>query len=234
MKIWESTHVFDHPWERVVHAAWRKYPNPISKAVSGMDVLDRHIDERGVLQTRRLIQTRWDIPSWVTGLIGLRNPNYSHETSEVNPFDKTLTLKTVNLDCKGFVSVDEKLTYAPHPDDPKKTLLTQSTEVCMYGVPLVAKLESMLLSQFSTNSHKGRSALEWVIGNISREYDELTAKISDEYTQISQHLAKEVDHITTKVDKGVDDILISGLQRRRIKSFSAERKAQETGWEATL
>jgi hypothetical protein len=73
-----------------------------------------------------------------------------------------------------------------------------------------------------------------VIGNISREYDELTAKISDEYTQISQHLAAEVDNITTKVDKGVDDILISGLQRRRFKSFSAECKAQETGWEATI
>ncbi|CAH1644913.1 unnamed protein product [Spodoptera littoralis] len=30
MKIWTSEHTFNHPWETVAQAAWRKYPNPIT------------------------------------------------------------------------------------------------------------------------------------------------------------------------------------------------------------
>ena len=45
-------------------AAWRKYPNPFKPEVEGIDVVDRHIDDKGVLRTHRLMSTRWGIPSW--------------------------------------------------------------------------------------------------------------------------------------------------------------------------
>lgn len=55
-----------YPWEQVAYGAWRKYPNPISQAVTGIDVLRREVDINGVLRTERVLQTTWDIPGWVT------------------------------------------------------------------------------------------------------------------------------------------------------------------------
>ena len=57
-----------HPWETVVHAAWRKYPNPINPAVKGIDVLERKISKDGVLRSERILKTEWDVPSWVTSV----------------------------------------------------------------------------------------------------------------------------------------------------------------------
>ena len=45
-------------------AAWRKYPNPFNPAVEGIDVVDRQVDEKGVLKSHRLMSTRWGIPNW--------------------------------------------------------------------------------------------------------------------------------------------------------------------------
>jgi len=179
MKIWTSEHTFDHPWETVVHAAWRKYPNPINPAVTGMDVVSRKVSEDGVLRTERVLETQFNIPSWVTRLIGLTNPNYSHELSEVDRSKREMTLQTINLNCTNFVSVDEKLTYKPHPQDPtSRTILEQETVVTVRGVPLIDYCEKLFLSSYETNANKGRQALEWVIGNIKREYGELSNKLT--------------------------------------------------------
>jgi len=179
MKIWTSEHTFDHPWETVVHAAWRKYPNPINPAVTGMDVVSRKVSEDGVLRTERVLETQFNIPSWVTRLIGLTNPNYSHELSEVDRSKREMTLQTINLNCTNFVSVDEKLNYKPHPQDPtSRTILEQETVVTVRGVPLIDYCEKLFLSSYETNANKGRQALEWVIGNIKREYGELSNKLT--------------------------------------------------------
>ena len=55
---------FRHSWETVAKAAWRKYPNPFNPAVEGIDVVDRYVDEKGVLKSHRLMSTRWGFPSW--------------------------------------------------------------------------------------------------------------------------------------------------------------------------
>ena len=57
---------FSNPWELVVRAHWRKYPNKFNKAVEGIDVLDRKVDDKGVLKSHRLLSTRWLIPGWAT------------------------------------------------------------------------------------------------------------------------------------------------------------------------
>jgi len=192
MKIWTSEHVFDHPWETVVHAAWRKYPNPINPAVSGIDVLNRRVAEDGVLHSERVIETSFNIPSWVTGLIGLTNPNYSHEFSEVDRNNREMTLKTINLNCTNFVSVDEKLTYKPHPQDSSKTVLEQETIVTVRGVPLVDYCEKLFLSTYESNAKKGRQGIEWVIDNIKREYEEISTKLSHEVIGLSDKLTNEL------------------------------------------
>lgn len=192
MKIWTSEHVFNHPWDTVVHAAWRKYPNPINPAVTGIDVIKRHVSEDGILRSERVIETQFSIPSWVTRLIGLTNPNYSHEFSEVDRSKQEMTLKTVNLNCTNFISVDEKLTYKPHPQDPQKTVLEQETVVNVRGVPLIDYCEQLFLSKYETNANKGRLGIEWVIGNIKREYDEISTKLSHEVLGLTDKLTSEL------------------------------------------
>jgi len=187
MKVWSHEHVFDHPWHTVVHAAWRKYPNPLKPEVVGLDVIDRKVDANGVLRTNRVITTEWHVPSWVTRLIGLRNPSFSFESSEVNPQKQEMVLKSRNLNCTNFVAVDETLVYRPHPEDPQKTILEQSAVISIRGIPLVDYTEDLLASTMRNNANKGRQAMEWVIDNIKKEYDGFSKKIITEFNELTHH-----------------------------------------------
>jgi len=187
MKVWSQEHVFDHPWDTVVHAAWRKYPNPLKPEVVGLDVIDRKVDSNGVLRTSRVLTTEWKIPSWVTRLIGLRNPSHSFEQSEVDTKAQRMVLQTKNLNCTNFVSVDETLIYRPHPDDPNKTLLEQSAVISFSGIPLIDYMENTLVSTMSNNANKGRLAMEWVIDNLKKEYDGLSHKLITEFNELAHH-----------------------------------------------
>jgi len=62
--------IFRHPWNTVVQAVWRKYPNKYNPAVVGLDVIDRQIDKKtGVLKSHRLMQTKWGLPDWSSAVI---------------------------------------------------------------------------------------------------------------------------------------------------------------------
>jgi hypothetical protein len=43
---------FRHPWETVVHAAFRKYPNPMNKAITAIDVVRQDVDQGKLLKFR--------------------------------------------------------------------------------------------------------------------------------------------------------------------------------------
>jgi len=73
------------------------------------------------------------------------------------------------------MSIDERLSYTAHPDDPTKTLLTQEAVVTVRGVPLSSYIEGFLTNTISLNANKGRQAMEWVIGKINAEVHDLRA-----------------------------------------------------------
>ncbi|KYM80730.1 Protein slowmo [Atta colombica] len=103
MKIWTSEHTFDHPWETVAQAAWRKYPNPMVPSVIGADVIDREV-VNGVLHTHRLVvSTQWGFPKWTQALIGYANLCYASERSEVDPVNKQMILRTHNTIYEKFL-----------------------------------------------------------------------------------------------------------------------------------
>nr|KAF6423439.1 PRELI domain containing 3B [Rousettus aegyptiacus] len=146
MKIWTSEHVFEHPWETVTTAAMQKYPNPMNPSVVGVDVLDRHVDPSGKLHSHRLLSTEWGLPSIV---------------------------KSISF--TNMVSVDERLIYKPHPQDPERTVLTQEAIITVKGVSLSSYLEGLMASTISSNANKGREAMEWVIHKLNAEIEELAA-----------------------------------------------------------
>ncbi|CAD7669179.1 unnamed protein product [Nyctereutes procyonoides] len=166
MKIWTSEHVFDHPWETVTTAAMQKYPNPMNPSVVGVDVCTSH----------RLLSTEWGLPSIVKSLIGAaRTKTYVQEHSVVDPVEKTMELKSTNISFTNMVSVDERLIYKPHPQDPEKTVLTQEAIISVKGVSLSSYLEGLMASTISSNANKGREAMEWVIHKLNAEIEELAA-----------------------------------------------------------
>ncbi|XP_036302784.1 PRELI domain containing protein 3B-like [Pipistrellus kuhlii] len=172
MKIWTLEHVFDHPWETVTTAAMQKYPNPMKSSVVGVDVLERYVDPSGKLHSHRLLSTEWGLPS----LIGAaRTKTYVQEHSVVDPVEKTMELKSTNISFTNMVSVDERLIYKPHPQDPERTVLTQEAIITVKGVSLSSYLEGLMVRTISLNASKGREAMEWVIHKLNAEIEELTA-----------------------------------------------------------
>ncbi|KAK7602976.1 hypothetical protein V9T40_002975 [Parthenolecanium corni] len=193
MKIWTSEHVFNHSWETVVQAAWRKYPNPMNPAVLGTDVIDRKVVD-GVLHTHRLVTSEWGLPGWARSIVGPSGVCYASENSEVDPKTREMKLQTRNLSFGSLVAVDEKLTYQPCPNDSSKTLLKQEAIVTVHGVPLSNYLENMLTNNISCNASKGRQAIEWVI-----------TKIETEMTDLKNSAVKNKDEIITQTRKSIDD-----------------------------
>ncbi|KAM9296981.1 PRELI domain containing protein 3B [Gastrophryne carolinensis] len=148
----------------------QKYPNPMNPSVVGVDVLNRYVDSRGKLHSDRLLSTEWGMPSIVKSLIGATRTNtYVQEHSVVDPVEKTMELKSTNITFTNMISVDERLVYKPHPEDDKKTVLTQEAIITVKGVSLSSYLEGMMANTISSNANKGRDAMEWVIGRLNTE-----------------------------------------------------------------
>ncbi|KAJ8726373.1 hypothetical protein PYW07_001071 [Mythimna separata] len=205
MKIWTSEHTFNHPWETVAQAAWRKYPNPMNPAVIGTDVIERKVVD-GVLVTHRLVSSKWYFPRWAQALIGTAKICYASEKSEVNPNQREMTLKTSNLSFCRYIAVDETVRYKPHPSDTSKTLLTQEAVVTVQGVPLSNYMEDLLANRISLNAGKGRQAIEWVIGKIDAEIKELASTACKSTDELLSHTKKSLDDITSTARRSMDDI----------------------------
>ncbi|XP_017056475.1 protein slowmo [Drosophila ficusphila] len=200
MKIWTSEHIFNHPWETVTQAAWRKYPNPMTPSIIGTDVVERRVVD-GVLHTHRLVQSKWYFPKWTHALIGTAKTCFASERSTVDPERKQMVLKTNNLTFCRNISVDEVLYYEPHPADASKTLLKQEATVTVFGVPLSHYMEDLLTSTISTNASKGRQGLEWVIGLINTEVKGIARGTDELIHEVTESARKSMDEISVQAAK---------------------------------
>ena len=82
MKIFESHHLFNYPWEQVSAANWKKYPNEMSTQVVGVDILRREVDPVSkILRTERVISCEQSIPKWLSFLVGGLKRQYVRDLS---------------------------------------------------------------------------------------------------------------------------------------------------------
>nr|XP_020137869.1 PRELI domain containing protein 3A isoform X6 [Microcebus murinus] len=155
-----------HPWDAVAQAAMRKYPNPMNPSVVGVDVLERRVDGRGRLHSLRLLSTEWGLPALATAILGTsRTLTYIQERSVVDPVEKKMELSSTNITLTNLVSVNERLVYTPHPENPEMTVLTQEAIITIKGISLGNYLESLMANTISSNAKKGWAAIEWIIEN---------------------------------------------------------------------
>ena len=179
--VWFSIdeHKFGHPWEKVVEAALRKYPNPESKNVCGTDVYDRHVDKEGKLHSKRLITTVWSNPytKWMSKLTGfdLTKTLHAIEYSIVDPKQKSYELTSCNYNFLDYIVVEEKLIYTPHPIDPNTTLLKQQWHVTCNNLSFNSFLENAMGTTMQNNAKKGRLGMEYVINQVKEEVERFTS-----------------------------------------------------------
>ncbi|XP_038953060.1 PRELI domain containing protein 3A isoform X2 [Rattus norvegicus] len=153
-----------HPWDTVIKAAMRKYPNPMNPCVVGVDVLERSVDGYGRLHSLRLLSTEWGLPGLVRAILGAnRTLTYIKERSVVDPAARKMELCSTNITLTNLVSVNERLVYTPHPENPEKTVLTQEAIITVKGISLGSYLESLMATTISSNAKKGWAAIEWII-----------------------------------------------------------------------
>ncbi|KAI1731661.1 PRELI-like family domain-containing protein [Ditylenchus destructor] len=179
MKVWSTEHIYEHPWQTVVNAAYRKYPNPMNGSVTGMDIVQQNV-ENGVLKTERILQSQFHVPAWAARLTGFSGVQYSREYTEIDPTRRQMVLNTRNLNCSSFLHVDERLIYSPSQSDPSKTQLKQEVAVSVNLPAFTDSCEKMFLNTYANNAMKGRNGLEWVIDQLKREYNEISSKVSSE------------------------------------------------------
>lgn len=215
MKIWTSEHTFNHPWEKVTQAAWRKYPNPMTPSIIGTDVVERRVIN-GVLHTHRLVQSRWYLPQWARALIGTANSCFASEQSTVDPVKRQMILKTTNLTFCRHISVDEVLYYEPHPIDPAKTLLKQEATVTVHGVPLSHYMEEIVTSSISANAGKGRQGLEWVIDRINSEVKGIAETAVKSTDELIMNTRRSLDDMAERARKSMDEISAQADKHIRI------------------
>ncbi|KAI4464455.1 msf1/px19 related [Holotrichia oblita] len=227
MKIWTSEHTFNHPWETVATAAWRKYPNPHNPAVIGTDVVERRV-VNGVLHTHRLVSSKWYFPRWAQALIGSAKVCYASEKSKVDPIGREMILKTINLTFCRHIAVNETLKYVPHPSDSTKTLLKQEATVTVKGVPLNTYMEDLLTNKISLNAGKGRQAMEWVIGKLDTDVKDFASSAVKSTDELLHQTKKSLDDITTSAKKSMDDISHKAMKSLdQIPNLTNGQKCQE-------
>ncbi|KAB7498617.1 Protein slowmo [Armadillidium nasatum] len=201
MKIWTTEHVFNHPWETVVQAVWRKYPNPHKPEVLSTDIVDRKV-EKGILYSTRFISSRWGLPGWAKKLIGSDGMCYAFENSEVDPVKQKMKMRTRNVSFANTVSMDERMEYKPDPNDASKTIVHQEMFIAVRGVPLTSYIENYLINYASNNSSKGKDAMEWIIKKIDVEVEELMHT----YKRGTSELKTSIGKFQDTAKKSIGDI----------------------------
>jgi len=199
MKIWSTEHIFNHPWEKVTAAAWRKYPNELNPDVKQIDVYERDVTKDGKLVTKRVFGNTMMLPALLGQLLGLPDMCYAIEHITVDPVAKTMTLRMLNHTFCGILSCNEKLVYRQSTDDENVTVLEQSANINVTGISFQNYFENLIVKGFDKNCVKGRQAIENVVGLINTEMDELVKTFDTEVQELSRSFDKKLQTLDTEV-----------------------------------
>ncbi|ORY96247.1 PRELI-like family-domain-containing protein [Syncephalastrum racemosum] len=166
MKLFKTLHEFSYEWSLVSAANWQKYPNENATHVKHVDVLNRSVDpETGILTTERLFTVNQNVPTIIQKILGTGTTHYVREVSTIDPRRKHLTMNSVNLTMSNLLTVEEKIEYMEHPEDPLKTQFVQ--EAAISAGSLVSRwgslLEEFTLRRFQQNAANGREGFNKVL-----------------------------------------------------------------------
>jgi len=171
VKLFSVEHEFQHPFERVTSAFWRKYPNEASAHVKAIDITDRRIDAQGRLITNRIMSCESAIPSWLRAA-GLPSRCFVAESSVVDPVSRSMVVKSSNLSGASLMVVEETCTYSQSQTAPASaTHYKQEARITAFLPFVSGKFESYSVANLQSKSAEGMAVVEKLCQRIAKAAD---------------------------------------------------------------
>lgn len=159
VKLFQQDHIFQHNFDTVTSAFWRKYPNNHASHVKEIDCYARKIDGKGRLIVHRLMRCESQVPSWLCTL-GISNSAYACETTIVDPVSKQMIVKSRNITGANIMIVEETCLYKPHTDNPDWTSYNQSARIAAFMPFISKKIENFSYSNMALKAPLGLDVIE--------------------------------------------------------------------------
>jgi len=172
MKLFESTHLFQHSWDNVTSAIWRKYPNERAPHVLHIETIDQYVEpETGVLVLERLIIAKDKMPGIISRLMGGEEHHYVREVTRVDPKQQTFKAVSKNLTFNHLMSIQETVRYGQCKEDPMKTVFIQEAQITAEGSlkRFANYVEELCVNGFREKAESGRRAMEQVLEVFMQE-----------------------------------------------------------------
>ncbi|ORZ06641.1 PRELI-like family-domain-containing protein [Absidia repens] len=167
VKFYQHVFNYDYPWQNVTLAFWVRYPNPFANHVLAVDVLDRYVDERGVLKTTRLVLKKGKAPKWFPQTFLKNSEAFVIEESEVNPKTQTMVTRTKNLNHVRIMQVEETQTFTAHGVNGESTSAkTEARIISKFGWGMTSRIEGFGQSSFAANASKARKGMRHILQMI--------------------------------------------------------------------
>merc|ERR1712008_519462 len=104
--------------------------------------------------------------------------------------------RSKNMSFCNVVNMEEKMIYTPDPEDPNRTLMKQETVVTVQA-PLTSYMEGIIVNTVTSNSSKGRAAIEWIVEKLGNECRALSLsssleKLKSEYVDLKHQVAESI------------------------------------------
>jgi len=159
VKLFQQDHIFQHNFDIVTSAFWRKYPNLHASHVKEIDTYARRIDEHGRLIVHRLMRCESQVPAWLQSL-GVSNSAYAAETTIVDPTTRQMIVKSRNITGASMMVVEETCKYQQHPHNTEWTSYHQSAHIAAF-LPFVSKkIENFSYHNMSLKAPLGLDVIE--------------------------------------------------------------------------
>ncbi|KAI8388524.1 PRELI-like family-domain-containing protein [Radiomyces spectabilis] len=167
VKFYQHTFNYEYPWQTVSYAFWLRYPNPFASHVLAVDVLDRYVDEKGVLKTTRLVLKKGKVPKWFPESFLKNSEAFIIEESEVDPKSMTMTTRTKNLNHVRIMQVEETQTFRPNEQNPAFTSCkTEARIISRFGWGMTNRIEAFGQGSFASNAAKARKGMHHILQTI--------------------------------------------------------------------
>lgn len=169
VKLFTAEHTFNHPFDRVTSAFWRKYPNESASHVRAIDITDRRMDAQGRLITNRIMSCESALPSWLRAA-GLPQQCFVAESSIVDPRSKSMVVKSSNLSGASLMVVEETCTYRQCPNAPSTaTHYRQEAKITAFLPFLSSRFENYSVANLHSKSKEGMAVVERLCQRIAKD-----------------------------------------------------------------
>lgn len=162
MKYYYGKTFLNFSWDQVATAFWSRYPNPHSTHVLSEDTILRRL-KCGKLYTSRLLTKTNKLPKWGEHFVSGPRFVCVVEESIVDPKKKTMTTYTRNIGYTKIMTVEEKCTYSPSPENKELTVCERQAWISsnLYGFSYA--LATFGLERFKKNCTKTIKGFEHVL-----------------------------------------------------------------------